>query len=399
MYLPTAALLMFGHSHATGVQRLVQDARLAATEDLVQRLSRLPWDRIIFCSNEPDVLVASGVAVERVRSTTEPFHFGREVQSIVQRCGLENHGILYLGGGLPLVTADTLEQMRQFLVENDAAVITNNLHSSDFAAWVPGALALRILPPDTDNDLAWQLRRCAELVELPRSAETVFDIDTPTDMMLLHLATGLGPNVRALLERKPVGREDMLRVLEVLRSFEKTVLCYGRLSHHSWAYFAQRAACQTRIISEERGMRASGRLARGEVRSLLGYLADQSGFTCMFRILSELADALILDTRVLMAHCRQWPSAADRFHSDLGQVEAIHDSWLKRMTQAALECGVPVLFGGHCLVSGGLYLLGEAVGPKEYPSSEGDLNRLQREHLPLANGSGDTERRVATPQA
>jgi hypothetical protein len=108
-------------------------------------------------------------------------------------------------------------------------------------------------------------------------------------------------------------------------------------------------------------MRASGRLARGEVRSLLGFLADQVGFPAMFDTLTRLADSIILDSRVLMAHCRQWPRAEDRFHSDLGQVEAIEDPWLKEMTRAAQQCGVPVLLGGHCLVSGGLYLLGDAV--------------------------------------
>ena len=155
--------------------------------------------------------------------------------------------------------------------------------------------------------------------------------------------------------------------MPVLRSFDHTALLYGRISHHSWAYFQQKVACQTRVISEERGMRASGRLARGEVRSLLGLMAEQAGLDGMFAVLTRLASALILDTRVLMAHRRPWPSVEDRFHSDLGQVEAIEDTWLREMTRAALECGVPVLLGGHCLVSGGLYLLGDAVGPKEFP--------------------------------
>lgn len=368
MRRPTAIVLMFGHSEANDVRRLVQEARLAATEDLLQRIRACDWDRVIFCSNRPDALIGDGLPIERLANGTEPFHFGREIQSVVHRCRLEDYGVLYLGGGLPLLSAQDLQGMHQMLSECDALAVTNNLHSCDFAGWTPGAAVLAAQPPDTDNDLAWQLRRArVEVCELPRSAQTIFDIDTPTDIALLTLAGGVGPHLAGVLARAPVPRAHLDGLMAVLRSFDHTALCYGRISHHSWAYFAQKAACQTRIISEERGMRASGRLARGEVRSLLGFLADEAGFPAMFRTLARLADALILDTRVLMAHHRQWAKAEDRFHSDLLQPEAIEDPWLRRMTEAAAGCGVPVIMGGHCLLSGGLYLLGDAVGPKEYP--------------------------------
>ncbi|MGQ9553180.1 MAG: hypothetical protein ACUVWR_03590 [Anaerolineae bacterium] len=368
MSRPTAMILMFGYSDANDVRRLVQQARLAATEDLLLRTRACSFDRIIFCSNRPDALVAEGLPVERVTDFDQPFHFGRELQSLVRRCHLEDYALLYVGGGLPLLSASTLAQMLAFLAGGDGRAVANNLHSCDFVGWTPGSAVLDITPPDTDNDLAWQLRRAgAEMSELPRSAETIFDIDTPTDLALLHLTTGLGPNLSRLLARTPVDQQRQQDTLKVLRSWEGSALCYGRISHHAWAYFAQGVACQTRIISEERSMRASGRLARGEVRSLLGLLADQVGFPAMFATLAQLAGALLLDTRVIMAHHRQWPRVEDRFHSDLGQVDAIEDAWLRQMTQAALECGVPVLMGGHCLVSGGLYLLADAVGPKEYP--------------------------------
>jgi hypothetical protein len=365
---PTALVIMFGHTDANDVRRLVQEARLAATEDLLDQVASCAWDRVIFCSNRPDIMQAPGLPIERVSSVTDPFHFGREVQALVERCGLEDYGVLYVGGGLPLLSAATMELMRCFLAEGEDVAITNNLHSCDFIGWAPGSAVSRIVPPDTDNDLAWQLRRGGvQVTELPRSVETTFDIDTPTDLALLSLAPNVGPRTAALLARAPIGRVPLQPLMRVLRSFDETVLCYGRISHHSWAYFAQKVACQTRIISEERGMRASGRLARGEVRSLLGFLADESGFPATFRMLGQLAGGLILDTRVLMAHHRQWPSPQDRFNADLGLVEDLEDGWLRDMTQAALECGVPVVMGGHCLVSGGLYLLGDAVGPKEIP--------------------------------
>jgi len=367
MSRPTAIVLMFGYSEDNDVRRLVQDARLAATEDLLQRACNGSWDRVIFCANRPDVLTAEGLSIERIANSTQPFHFGRELQEVVRRCGLHDYGVLYVGGGLPLLSAAKVESIRQVLSSANHVAIANNLYSSDFVGWSTGSLILDTQAPDTDNDLAWQLRRAGiPVTELPRSAETIFDIDTPTDLALLALTDRAGPHVQQVIQRAPINRERLDAVLHVLRSFHETVLCYGRISHHAWAYFAQRAACQTRIVSEERSMRASGRLARGEVRSLLGFFAERAGFQTTFSILSDLAGALILDTRVLMAHYRQWPRAEDRFHSDLGDIDRIEDAWLREMTEAALSCGVPVLMGGHCLVSGGLYLLGDAVGPKEF---------------------------------
>lgn len=374
MSRPTALVLMFGHTDANDVRRLVQDARLAATEDLLQRGGACGWDRVIFCSNRPEVLAENGLKIERVANTTSPFHFGRELQALVEQHGLQQHGVLYVGGGLPLLSSTTLHSLHVSLAEADEAGVTNNLHSCDFAGWAPGGAILRATAPDTDNDLAWQLRRAGlEITELPRCAETIFDIDTPTDLALLALAldSGMesvpGPRLQAVLQRLPFDRDILSGTMAVLRDFEATALCYGRISQHSWAYFVQKAACHTRIISEERGMRASGRLARGEVRSLLGFLAERAGLDGTFEILAQLAGAVMLDTRVLMAHYRQWPSVEDRFNSDLGRPEAIEDEWLRRLTEAAVNCSVPVIMGGHCLVSGGLYLLGDAVGTKEYP--------------------------------
>jgi hypothetical protein len=374
MSRPTALVVMFGHTEANDVRRLVHDARLAATEDLLERARVTGWDRVILCSDRPEALAGGNGKVERVTSRGNSFHFGRQLRSVVGECGLDDHGVLYVGGGLPFLSNLTLESMRVSLAEADNAAVANNVHSCDFAGWTPGRALLSAVAPETDNDLAWQLRRAGlEVTELPRSAETAFDIDTPTDLALLALAArsgvgvSVGEHLADLLSRSPIDVSLLDRTLAVLRSYDQTALCYGRISHHAWEYFAQKAACQTRIISEERGMRASGRLARGEVRSLLGLLAEQSGFGRVFDVLAQLAGAVILDTRVLMAHRRQWASTEDRFNSDLGRPEAIQDEWLRDMTAAAVACPVPVLMGGHCLVSGGLYLLADAVGPKEPP--------------------------------
>ena len=52
-------------------------------------------------------------------------------------------------------------------------------------------------------------------------------------------------------------------------------------------------------------------------------------------------------------------SRADRFWSDLARPEQIEEPFLREFTQAAREASIPVLLGGHSLVSGGLMLLTE----------------------------------------
>lgn len=108
-------------------------------------------------------------------------------------------------------------------------------------------------------------------------------------------------------------------------------------------------------------MRASGRQARGEVRSLLGYYLEAVSLARFFEELATMAQAIFLDNRVLFAHRGLWPSAADRFHSDLRQPEMVTDPFVRALTEAAMAAPVPVIMGGHSLVSGGMYALIEAA--------------------------------------
>jgi hypothetical protein len=140
-----------------------------------------------------------------------------------------------------------------------------------------------------------------------------------------------------------------------------TILVAGRVSSATWAYLERETACSTRVLSEERGMRASGRLARGEARSLLGFYLDAVGLDRFFPELATLGQAIYLDNRVLFAHRRLWPSEADRFYSDLRQPGQVQDPFVRALTEAALSAPVPVIMGGHSLVAGGMYALVEAA--------------------------------------
>lgn len=106
-------------------------------------------------------------------------------------------------------------------------------------------------------------------------------------------------------------------------------------------------------------MEADGRAESGGVRSLLGFYIEEGGCERFFGLLAELGDAAIIDTRVLLAHKRIAASRTDRFLSDARQPDGIGDPFLREFTRAATEARIPVLLGGHALVSGGLMALSE----------------------------------------
>ena len=106
-------------------------------------------------------------------------------------------------------------------------------------------------------------------------------------------------------------------------------------------------------------MEADGRAAEGKVRSLLAFYLEQAGPQRFFGALAELGDAALIDTRVLLAHFGIDAQRSDRFLSDLGCWQEIGEPFLREFTQAAVEARIPVLLGGHSLVSGGLMALNE----------------------------------------
>jgi hypothetical protein len=99
---------------------------------------------------------------------------------------------------------------------------------------------------------------------------------------------------------------------------------------------------------------SSGRQARGEARSLLAAHIEAVGFDAFFNTLTEWAEAAFIDTRVLLAHHGRWPDAASRFASDLGRASQVEDPWLRTFTEAAATSSIPIVLGGHGLMSGAM---------------------------------------------
>jgi hypothetical protein len=131
----------------------------------------------------------------------------------------------------------------------------------------------------------------------------------------------------------------------------------GRVSSAIWQYLESRTRGWTRVLSEERGMAASGRQAAGVARSLVAAHLWRVGPEAFCAELSQMAEAVFFDTRVALAHLNVWPDAADRYASDAGQPELIRDERLRALTRAALAAPIPIVLGGHGVVAGDLYAL------------------------------------------
>lgn len=331
---------------------------------------------------------ALGVAVAPLTpepSTPErPFHWGRwyaaAARSALQQARAAGRGVDTIGyagaGSLALADDDLLEALVSAI---PGEVVGNNRYSTD-AFTVAGDLdaaltALEGCP--TDNTAV----RCLETADfIPRDLAAVrwarFDVDTPLDLALLRVARRL-PGTRqpdaavgAFLEMAtlPGGRALELPGLEalgaVLRDRDAQLVVAGRIPSSAWAYLETESACRVRCFVEERGMRSARDLAP---RSLLADWVSRLGAGDLLRELAGLGDAVILDSRVLMAalagssDAAAWPGEEERFASDFGDASRVATPWLAELTSAAAAAPVPVLLGGHALVSDGLRILVDAA--------------------------------------
>jgi len=270
-------------------------------------------------------------------------------------------GIIVLGSGsVPLATA---AERRAFVAAAGGAghILTNNRYSSDVLA-IPSEVALtelHDLPELTaDNGLPrWFSERGFEVRDLLSKWRLQVDLDSPIDLLVAGLA---GPDDPALARV----RDAATRIRICTADPRAQLLVAGRTSSDTVRWLEGHTASRTRALVEERGMRTAVPDQR-PARSTLGLLLDRDRPEALGRILAELADAAVIDTRVLLAHRlgpdeTGWPAAEDRFASDLLLHEGIDDPWLKALTKAAATAAIPVLLGGHTLVGPGLRLLLQA---------------------------------------
>ncbi|MEW6047738.1 MAG: hypothetical protein AB1609_14860 [Bacillota bacterium] len=362
-----------GGSAGSWVERVLASLRQAIVLDTIERARKSSAiDQVIVATDSADLAsraAALGAEVD-LDGQGGGFHFGRRLAAIVRRRGLER--VIYMSGGLgALATPEDLAWIGRELRRHDRVLITNNVHSADMVAFTPARAVERVEPPSMDNNLAMSLTMDAQLplVTPPRTLGLHFDIDTPTDVLVLGVHPGTGPATREWLDCHPLDRSRVWAVMQVMDDLSAELLIFGRIGAPLFYYLDDRTRCRLRVVSEERGMKSLGREARGEVVSLMGYLWESLGSRSFFERIGRVAAAALIDSRVLFAHRRWAVSQADRFLSDLGMYEEIEHPGVREFTRAAREAPVPVLLGGHSLVSGGVWALVDArlrgvVAPK-----------------------------------
>ncbi|MCH8814843.1 MAG: hypothetical protein IH957_07050 [Chloroflexi bacterium] len=350
-------LLVFcGGMGGSRIENVVASARCAATFDTIETAQSAGIRSAIVVTDDPEL--HTELPEVEIVVDDGAHHFGRKLNRTLADYSLRS--VIYLGGGsVPFLRVEDFVAVVEALEAGKA--VTNNRFSSDLVAWGVGErTADAVVGLDRDNSLARAVQESGtELVELPRTVETVFDIDTPTDLAILSVTGFGGERLRTVVREIDLDLDAYRRVLPLFVDRNAQITVAGRVGSHSWQYLERETACRVRVFAEERGMEADGRAASGEARSMIGYFLASAGYARFFDVLSELGDAALIDTRVLLAHeCRD-ARRADRFLSDARRWSEIEDEYLRDLTMAANDASIPVLLGGHSLVSGGLMALNE----------------------------------------
>ncbi|MFP4322143.1 MAG: hypothetical protein ACLFTK_06800 [Anaerolineales bacterium] len=368
------AVVMLGAAGHTPQETLVLEAQRAASIDLCKLIQAHVPAQLILSSPELTWFPGDMNANLVLDPADEPFHFGQRLAALVQNAGLET--LMYFGGGSAPLVDDQLMAMLVGLLVNSGdtgraripshIALANNRHSSDWVCISNVQDALAIIQANRrDNSLAWALQESGLFdVRIPAGLRpaTSMDLDTPVDLAIIRQHPECPAHLRAALQTPALDAIPLRETLQVLHTEGAHIALIGRVSPLAWQALSKATQCWLRVYSEERGMVAAERLARGEVKSLLGDLLRVQGTAAFFDTLAGMVDAAIIDSRVMMAAYQgELPSRADRFAADLFQIDAIEDDWLRGFTQAAYDAPIPIVMGGHNLVSGGLYALSEII--------------------------------------
>lgn len=318
--------------------------------------------------------------------------FGEALAGLVRDEGIE--ACVVMGdGAVPRLRVTDVARLVAAARAGGRTALTNNRYSSDICAIADASALLRLAPLPSDNALPRWLEEIAgfDVGELHGRDRLGLDIDSPLDLALLALATGAPESLRALAAREEVRVPRLEELRAVAADPRRELLVFGRSSSRALAWLERHVRCRVRFLAEERGMRASSPLAIGDAaegpaestggartsppgagpgapalarhpRATIGRMLDRDGPQALGGVVAGLADAAILDSRVLLADRlgadeAAWPSAEDRFASDLLRADHVDDRWLRELTAAAASASVPILLGGHTLVGPGVPLL------------------------------------------
>lgn len=304
--------------------------------------------------------------VQIVSAPPDPTPFGARLRDIVSSG--DGDGLVVLGSGaIPLATAADRRAFVAAAGAEDRRALANNRYSADVVAIAKIATLPGIPDLPGDNALPRWLEEVAgyRVDDLRRRWRLGFDLDSPIDIVLLRPHDETPVDVGLVTTR-------LATVRTVAVDPRAELLVAGRTSAATLAWLERQTASRVRAWVEERGLRAASRLAigptetrEGHVRapaSVLGMILDDAGPEALGDLLARVCDAAVVDTRVLLAHRlgadeTAWPSAEDRFASDLLLPERVVDPWLRALTASATRAPIPVLLGGHTLVGPGMRLV------------------------------------------
>jgi len=364
---------------------LLTTVRSWAALDTAEKFRSCPGvDEVVVATDRSELAEEAAALGAAVYPTTSgPFHFGRTLVDIVGRYHFDR--VVYLGGGsAPLLQPDELGRLLEAVAASGRVFVANNAQSPDLVGLGSAEAAAALGPLETDNATLFALTDAGyRRVLLPDTATVGFDLDTPSDVLILaYVLSRAGPWARSRAgpagtapagppERTPAGPRltaglptlgldfsVVERAAAVLaRRDYPTVTLIGRVSGPVISDINSSLLVRLRVYSEERGMKALGLVEGGQVRSLLAVLARELGTDYLVECLASLSEAVFWDTRVLMAALGRWPDEADRFAADLGAWERVKDPELAALCRAAARQDRPFVLGGHSVVAGGLRLL------------------------------------------
>jgi CTP:molybdopterin cytidylyltransferase MocA len=302
--------------------------------------------------------------------------FGERLGAAMRaRTGSAGGAIVLGSGSIPLARTADLRRFVELAAGPGGHALANNRYSADVVAVSRAADLVELPPLPADNALPrWLEERAGVAVADLRSRWRLgVDIDTPLDLIVLGSGRRGGAATSGLHGTAPLIGERLAALADVLTNRRAELLVAGRISATTLRWLESGAACRVRALVEERGLRAATLLAQSGAttgsrppHSVLGELLDRDGPESLARTVAALADAALIDTRVLFAHRHgadeaAWPRPEDRFASDLLLSASIADPWLRALTASAATAPSdhPILLGGHTLVNGGLRLLAQ----------------------------------------
>ncbi len=349
-------ILLHGGAGTGAAERMVARARLAAAGVSARAARAGGFTEVVLATDDDGVTEDAAYTVDRDEAGAV-FSLRERLLGLVE--GLGANGVAVMGAGaLPFLSEGDFTSVRKGLARSGAVAVTNNFYSGDLTAWAPAGVISKVGPFKRDNMLPRKLRDLAkcEVIVLPRSVRTAFDLDTPAELAVLALSEATPSEIREALppeESLPLGPYRAL--MPVLCDPDAEILLAGRVGSATWAYLERDTACRVRLVSEERGLASAPKGHRAW--SLVGRLLEEVGMERFGEELASLADGVVLDTRVLLAHADSRAGREDRFQSDLLAPEKVADPWLRDLTAALAAAKTPILLGGHSLLSGGLMAL------------------------------------------